>query len=163
MNQHEQTLSTADLARASGDARALQDEQEADAEIGARASEQKGSALPLPAAGTAPVVTSEATDTARVIAQDRRNTRTALFSEQEAVALRKQWSDVQGGFVDEPRRAVEQADSLVANVMTHLAEGFAKERTTLEQHWDRGNNVTTEDLRVALQRYRSFFDRLLSA
>ena len=91
------------------------------------------------------------------------NTRTALFSEQEAAALRKQWSDVHGGFVDEPRHAVEQADSLVAHAMTQLAQGFAKERTTLEQHWDRGNNVTTEDLRVALQRYRSFFDRLLSA
>jgi hypothetical protein len=69
---------------------------------------------------------------------------------------------VQGGFVDEPRRAVEQADALVATVVKRLAEGFAKERSTLEQQWDRGDDVTTEDLRVVLQRYRSFFDRLLS-
>ena len=64
-------------------------------------------------------------------------------------------------FVDEPRAAVERADSLVAEVMKQLAEGFARERSTLEHQWDRGDNVTTEDLRVALQRYRSFFDRLL--
>jgi hypothetical protein len=57
---------------------------------------------------------------------------------------------------------VEQADALVADVMKRLAEGFAGERTSLERQWDRGDNVTTEDLRVALQRYRSFFDRLLA-
>jgi len=65
--------------------------------------------------------------------------------------------------VDEPRRAVQQADSLVAEVMKRLAESFAKERGALESQWDRGDNVTTEDLRLALQRYRSFFDRLLKA
>lgn len=86
----------------------------------------------------------------------------ALFAEHEAAELRKHWSDVQTGFVDEPRRAVEEADHLVAEVMKRLAEGFAAERTTLEHQWDRGDSVTTEDLRVALQRYRSFFDRLLS-
>jgi hypothetical protein len=65
--------------------------------------------------------------------------------------------------VDEPRKAVEEADKLVASVMKRLAEGFANERSKLEKQWDRGDNVSTEDLRVALQRYRSFFDRLLSA
>jgi hypothetical protein len=64
--------------------------------------------------------------------------------------------------VDEPRKAVEQADGLVASAMKRLAEVFAEERSHLEQQWDRGDNVSTEDLRVALQRYRSFFDRLLS-
>ena len=59
-------------------------------------------------------------------------------------------------------RAVEQADSLVADVMKRLAESFAGERANLERQWDRGGDVTTEDLRVALQRYRSFFDRLLT-
>jgi hypothetical protein len=63
--------------------------------------------------------------------------------------------------VDEPRRTVEAADKLVASVMQRLAEGFANERSSLEKQWDRGDNVSTEDLRVALQRYRSFFDRLL--
>jgi len=85
-----------------------------------------------------------------------------LFAAADATTLRGRWADVQAGFVDEPRRAVEQADALVADVMKRLAESFAGERKALEQQWDRGDQVTTEDLRVALQRYRSFFDRLLS-
>jgi hypothetical protein len=84
-----------------------------------------------------------------------------LFSESETVDLRSQWSKLQTGFVDEPRRTVEDADKLVAEVMQRLAEGFAKERSGLEKQWDSGDNVSTEDLRLALQRYRSFFDRLL--
>jgi len=84
-----------------------------------------------------------------------------LFSESEMADFRSQWSKVQTGFVDEPRRTVEEADKLVASVMQRLAEGFANERSGLEKQWDRGDNVSTEDLRVALQRYRSFFDRLL--
>jgi hypothetical protein len=86
-----------------------------------------------------------------------------LFAEHDASNLRKRWSDIQTAFVDEPRRSVEQADSLVAEVMKRLAEGFANERGSLERQWDRGDKLTTEDLRVALQRYRAFFDRLLSA
>ena len=84
-----------------------------------------------------------------------------LFSESEMGDFRTQWSKVQTGFVDEPRRTVEDADKLVAAVMQRLAEGFANERSGLEKQWDRGDDVSTEDLRVALQRYRSFFDRLL--
>jgi hypothetical protein len=84
-----------------------------------------------------------------------------LFSESEMGDFRSQWSSVQTGFVDEPRPTVENADKLVAAVMQRLAEGFANERASLEKQWDRGDNVSTEDLRVALQRYRSFFDRLL--
>jgi hypothetical protein len=84
-----------------------------------------------------------------------------LFSESEIGDFRSQWSKIQTGFVDEPRRTVEGADKLVAAVMQQLAEGFANERSGLETQWDRGDNVSTEDLRIALQRYRSFFDRLL--
>ena len=84
-----------------------------------------------------------------------------LFSEPEMGDFRSQWSKIQTGFVDEPRRTVEGADKLVATVMQRLAEGFANERSGLEKQWDRGDNVSTEDLRLALQRYRSFFDRLL--
>ena len=84
-----------------------------------------------------------------------------LFSESEMGDFRSQWSKVQTGFVDEPRQTVEEADKLVAAVMQRLAEGFANERSGLEKQWDRGDDVSTEDLRVALQRYRSFFDRLL--
>lgn len=87
----------------------------------------------------------------------------SLFSESDVNDLRGRWSNVQTGFVDEPRRAVEEADKLVATVMQRLAEGFANERSNLEKAWDRGDNVSTEDLRVALRRYRSFFDRLLNA
>jgi hypothetical protein len=84
-----------------------------------------------------------------------------LFSESELGEFRSRWSNVQTGFVDEPRRTVEDADKLVASVMQRLAEGFANERSGLEKQWDQGDHVSTEDLRVALQRYRSFFDRLL--
>jgi hypothetical protein len=84
-----------------------------------------------------------------------------LFSESEMGEFRSRWSTIQIAFVDEPRRTVEDADKLVASVMQRLAEGFANERSGLEKQWDQGDNVSTEDLRVALQRYRSFFDRLL--
>jgi hypothetical protein len=87
--------------------------------------------------------------------------RMPLFSESEMGDFRTQWSKVQTGFVDEPRRTVEEADKLVAAVMQRLAESFANERSRLEKQWDSGEKASTEDLRVTLQRYRSFFDRLL--
>lgn len=90
------------------------------------------------------------------------NDRTPLFPGNELESLRTRWKEIQTAFVDEPRKAVEQADGLVASAMKRLAEVFAEERSRLEQQWDRGDNVSTEDLRVALQRYRNFFDRLLS-
>jgi hypothetical protein len=85
-----------------------------------------------------------------------------LFSAEEAKDFRSQWDAVQVNFVDEPRQVVEQADGLVAVAMKRLAEMFAAERARLEGQWDRGDNVSTEDLRLALQRYRSFFGRILS-
>jgi hypothetical protein len=88
--------------------------------------------------------------------------RTALFSPDETSSLRSQWDSVQVGFVDEPRQAVEKADALVAGAMKRLAEVFAAERERLEKQWDRGDSVSTEELRLALQRYRAFFGRLLS-
>ena len=88
---------------------------------------------------------------------------TPLFTEGEVTELRGRWSDVQSAFVDEPRKAVQEADQLVATAMKRLAEGFANERSNLEKQWARGGDVSTEDLRVAMQRYRSFFDRLLHA
>jgi hypothetical protein len=87
---------------------------------------------------------------------------TPLFEIGEAEALRTRWMTIQTQFVDEPRRSVEQADELVASAMKRLAEIFANEREGLEHNWDSGDDVSTEDLRIALQRYRSFFDRLLS-
>ena len=87
---------------------------------------------------------------------------TPLFPENEATNFRSRWTEIQAAFVDEPRRAVEQGDALVADVIKRLASTFADERSRLEGQWGRGDNVSTEDLRVALQRYRAFFDRLLS-
>ncbi|QWV93937.1 hypothetical protein KP004_01725 [Geomonas oryzisoli] len=85
-----------------------------------------------------------------------------LLSPNETNNLRRRWDEIQVGFVDEPRRCVEQADNLVAEAMKRLAETFADERAKLEAQWDRGGDVSTEDLRLALRRYRSFFNRLLS-
>lgn len=85
-----------------------------------------------------------------------------LVPASEAEDLRARWDAIQAGFVDEPRRAVESADGLVAAAMKRLAETFADERQALEAQWDRGDDVSTEDLRLALRRYRSFFGRLLS-
>lgn len=87
---------------------------------------------------------------------------TTLFPENETTDFRTRWTEIQTGFVDEPRRAVEQADALVAEVIKRLADGFAEERSKLEGQWGRGDDVSTEDLRVSLRRYRSFFDRSLS-
>jgi hypothetical protein len=85
-----------------------------------------------------------------------------LFPEDELHSYRASWDQVQTSFVDEPRAAVEHADSLVANVVKRIAEQFATEREQLEKQWDRGENVNTEDLRQAFKRYRAFFDRLLT-
>ena len=88
--------------------------------------------------------------------------RAPLFAENELNDFRRRWQDVQGSFVDDPPTTVRNADELVAQVMTRLATIFADERAKLEHEWDKGENVSTEDLRVALRRYRSFFDRLLT-
>ena len=75
--------------------------------------------------------------------------------------LRGKWSDVQASFVDDPRSAVQQAHQLVSQVTTELTETFTRERSALESQWSGGGQADTEALRVALQRYRSFFNRLL--
>jgi hypothetical protein len=91
---------------------------------------------------------------------DERNT--PLFADHESKDLFGKWDALQVGFIDEPRRAVEQADHLVAMAMKRTAEIFAEERARLERQWDRGDKVSTEDLRIAMRRYRSFFRRLLT-
>ncbi|MGW0748432.1 hypothetical protein [Streptomyces sp. NPDC002587] len=84
-----------------------------------------------------------------------------LLDSGEAQDYREKWSEIQGRFVDDPQGAVKSADSLVAEVMKHLAGTFATHKQGLESQWDRGEQVATEDLRQALQHYRSFFNRLL--
>jgi len=86
----------------------------------------------------------------------------SLFQADEGRGFRARWDGIQTGFVDEPKAAVEQADALVGEMMKRLTDGFTQERGRLEEQWTRGQEVSTEDLRVALKRYRSFFERLLS-
>jgi hypothetical protein len=123
--------------------------REQDAPVGGTAD------LVRPAAGEA-----EANEPA---ADGNQGSATPLLPAASEERFRKGWETVQVGFVDEPRRSVEQADQLVAELMRELAESFAEARSSLEAEWDRGEDVSTEDLRVALQRYRSFFQRLLAA
>jgi len=87
---------------------------------------------------------------------------TPLFSPDETKNFQSRWDAIQVGFIDEPRRVVEQADGLVAEVIQRLAQIFADERAKLEGQFKGGDNVSTEDLRQALRHYRSFFSRLLS-
>jgi hypothetical protein len=85
-----------------------------------------------------------------------------LLASTDAEGFRARWTDVQTAFVDAPRRSVEEADALVAELMQHLARTFADERGQLERQWDRGDDIPTDELRTAFQRYRSFFERLLA-
>jgi predicted lipid-binding transport protein (Tim44 family) len=109
--------------------------------------------------------TTERSGTAGFAAEANTNADDApeLLPRDQNEGFQRRWEQIQTGFVDEPRQTVEQADELVAEVMKRLAEGFAAERERLEGQWGRGEDVSTEDLRIALQRYRGFFQRLLSA
>ena len=86
-----------------------------------------------------------------------------LLADEDASGFRSRWNEIQVRFVDEPRGSVQKADGLVVEMTERLARMFSEERTRLESQWERGDDVSTEDLRIALQRYRSFFERLLSA
>jgi hypothetical protein len=92
---------------------------------------------------------------------DTSGDRAPLFAGADAEGYRTRWSAIQTGFVDEPRRAVEEADVLVSEVVKRLTDGFADERRRLESAWDRKDEVSTEDLRQAMRRYHTFFERLL--
>jgi hypothetical protein len=85
-----------------------------------------------------------------------------LLSPDDMQRIVGRWRQIQEEFVDEPRQAVQDADALVTDLMTRLAQTFAHERDQLESRWA-GGEVSTEDLRQGLQRYRSFFERLLAA
>jgi len=89
--------------------------------------------------------------------------RASLLEDGELQSITARWKDIQAEFVDEPSRAVHEADALVAELMQRLAVMFATERAELEKRWAGGHQVNTEDLRQGLRRYRSFFERLLAA
>ena len=86
----------------------------------------------------------------------------SLFATDELAGLRARWDNVQAGFVDDPRECVHKADGLVSDVVDQLTAGFSDARTRLEEQWARGEEASTEDLRVALKQYREFFQRLLA-
>lgn len=88
-------------------------------------------------------------------------TDTGFLPEERMAPLRQRWNDVQAGFVDDPQNAVQQAHGLVTQLVDDLVQTFSQERSTLEGQWKSGGSADTETLRVALQRYRSFFNRLL--
>jgi len=102
------------------------------------------------------------------VSQDRhtesqdRHTDQTLFGDGELSNLRLRWTEVQAQFVDDPRDCVQKADGLVSDVVDRLTSGFAQARSGLEEQWSRGEEASTEDLRIALQRYRDFFERLLA-
>lgn len=143
----DEKLTTADIARPATPRQARADAINRTADTTANDSQP----IPLPA-GT----------TSNTVANTNIAEAGPLFPDDELHNFRARWDQVQTSFVDEPRQAVEQADSLVANVVKRIAEQFANERTKLEEQWAKGDNVNTEDLRQALKRYRAFFDRLLS-
>ena len=130
-------------------ARRLTTSDIADADAVDRAAQERATGQPVP----------PARDGEAAAAHDGR---APLFVNEDAAGYRTRWQAVQTGFVDEPRHAVEEADALVAEVMQRLAEGFANERKQLESHWEQNDKVSTEDLRQAMRRYRSFFERLLT-
>jgi hypothetical protein len=107
-------------------------------------------------------IAEQPSGTAGIAAKDLQpEPKARLMASENEEAFRARWSSIQTGFVDEPSRAVKEADELVAEVMKRLAATFAQERSRLEEQWARQKDVSTEDLRIVLQRYRSFFDRLL--
>jgi len=86
----------------------------------------------------------------------------ALFDENTARGFRDRWNAVQIAFVDDPRESVQRADELVGEVMKSLADSFARQRSTIETDMGESNKASTENLRIALRSYRSFFERLLA-
>jgi hypothetical protein len=90
------------------------------------------------------------------------STEESLFAEDELSGLRVRWADVQAAFVDDPRECVHKADGLVSDVVDQLTTGFSEARSRLESQWARGEQASTEELRLALKRYREFFERLLA-
>jgi hypothetical protein len=95
-------------------------------------------------------------------AEAETTTERSLFADNELAGLRARWENVQGGFVDDPRECVQKADGLVSDLVDQLTTGFTEARSRLEEQWARGEEASTEDLRLALKRYREFFERLLA-
>ena len=110
--------------------------------------------------------TTEKQSEGEVISMEGRrlNTRneSSLVGTRQMEDLRGRWAGIQASFVDDPHKAVQEADALVSSAIKQIEERFSDQRSQLEKQWSKGTEVSTEDLRVAIQSYRTFFDRLLS-
>jgi hypothetical protein len=138
----------------------MSDRTEAETGVGTEPEAVEEDARP----GTADLVQeAEAIDSSDGTDTQSETGREPLFEAADRDSFGERWTSVQAAFVDDPRDAVKEADTLVAELMKRLAKTFSEERSRLESQWDNDEDVSTEDLRIALQRYRSFFDRLLSA
>ena len=149
MEVRERPLSTADLA---GKPETDNKPERRDAEPIATTEKRRDAAVPIH---------QPSTEKPRGVGSNKEEL-VPLFSESAVQNFRQRWTTLQTEFVDEPRRSVEQADELVAHVMKDMAATFSDERKKLEHQWEQGDKVSTEDLRLVLRRYRSFFDRFLS-
>jgi hypothetical protein len=172
----EEKISTADLAGARTDSTADRQASRAEAEdiieikpegrdvraVEVQKTDVSAEAVPVQQVGETAAGVPARVPSKEVAGESHETERGPLFSPEAAANFRSKWDTIQVSFVDEPRRSVEEADSLVAATMKRLAEQSAAERSNLEGQWQRGADVSTEDLRIALRRYRSFFGRLLS-
>lgn len=165
----DQGLSTRDLAEtASTDEvdRSLEDQRPIDDTTGSYEPTDQGPVAESAGADASlnrDPVADEADDVQAQQDPSGRAGREPLLPSDQTERFTSRWQEIQASFVDQPRDAVAEADALVADLMQRLAASFSQERQRLEGQWDRGDDVSTEDLRVALTRYRSFFDRLLAA
>jgi hypothetical protein len=160
MTQREDTVSTRDLASQPRPDEADESRLDGDAATDEPRHDEDTVATDEPRHDEDTVATDEPRHDEDTVATDED---TALLPDDQGTEFQGRWEAVQVTFVDDPREAVSNADALVAELMQQLADGFAQERERLEGQWGRGEDVSTEDLRVVLQRYRSFFRRLLSA
>jgi hypothetical protein len=124
-------------------------------------SDQQSSPSAQGASGDSTTADPRPGQTADQRSSDGGDDRATLFAPQEGERLRGEWESVQAAFVDDPRAAVQRANALVSEVVQNLTESFTTAQSRLEQQWSQGEDVSTEDLRQALHRYRSFFERLL--
>ena len=112
--------------------------------------------------GAAPSGEASAVATGHAGVEHESSTEEMPFADDNLAELRARWAAVQAAFVDNPKECVQKADNLVSNLVEHVTNSFAHARSRLEEQWARGEEASTEDLRVALTHYREFFERLLA-
>ncbi len=126
-----------------------EDEQVTTGDIAGKSERGRPRVVPVPGGNTTPVTIPSSMNT-------------ELLSKEELEQMRLRWTNIQTNFVDSPRKSLEDADKLVASAIKRVAEVFYEQREELERQWHRGEEPSTEDLRLTLQRYRDFFSRVLS-